>query len=195
MITLIHGGPFSASPYDMFLPLRNSLLLQGYHLLIVNYRGSIGYGENYLNELLGHIGKKDVQDCIDLTNTASEVFEEYIDKEKLGVHGGSHGGFLTGHLIGAPASKDMWKAAVLWNAVLDMNYMVASTDIPDWILACTKNEEINFAKLTGENRLLFHERSPISNVDNVKTPSMFLVGDADLRVPPHQSYYFHNALK
>ena len=65
------------------------------------------------------------------------------------MHGGSHGGFLTGHLIGAPASKDMWKAAVLWNAVLDMNYMVASTDIPDWILACTKNEEINFANLTG----------------------------------------------
>ena len=56
---------------------------------------------------------------------------------------------MTGHLIGAPASKDMWKAAVLWNAVLDMNYMVASTDIPDWILACTKNEEINFANLTG----------------------------------------------
>ena len=89
----------------------------------------------------------------------------------------------------------MWKAAVLWNAVLDMNYMVASTDIPDWILACTKNEEINFANLTGQDRLLFHERSPICNVKNVKTPSMFLVGDADLRVPPHQSYYFHSALK
>jgi acylaminoacyl-peptidase len=56
MLTLIHGGPFSASPYDMFLSLRNSLLLLGYHLLIVNYRGSVGYGENYLNELLGHIG-------------------------------------------------------------------------------------------------------------------------------------------
>jgi dipeptidyl aminopeptidase/acylaminoacyl peptidase len=45
MITLIHGGPFSSSPGDMFLLQRNFLLLQGYCVLVVNYRGTIGFGK------------------------------------------------------------------------------------------------------------------------------------------------------
>ena len=60
MVVIIHGGPFSSSPRDMFSLLRAVLVLQGYTLLIVNYRGSIGYGLNFLNELLGNIAVKDV---------------------------------------------------------------------------------------------------------------------------------------
>ena len=76
-----------------------------------------------------------------------------------------------------------------------MTYMLAATDIPDWIYACCKNAEIDFASPTAEDRTLFYERSPISSVHRVKTPAQFLIGDGDLRVPPHQSYYYHNALK
>lgn len=67
MITLIHGGPFSSSPADMFLHQRNFLLLQGYCVLIVNYRGTIGFGKDFLESLLGHIGSRDVEDCGNLT--------------------------------------------------------------------------------------------------------------------------------
>jgi acylaminoacyl-peptidase len=63
MLTIVHGGPFSASPRDMFTGLRSLLLLQDITLLIINYRGSIGYGEDFMNELLGNIGVKDVHDC------------------------------------------------------------------------------------------------------------------------------------
>ena len=108
MITLIHGGPFSASPYHLFLLTRNLYLMQGYCILIVNYRGSIGYGEDSLNSLLGNIGVNDVQDVGDLTKKAIEMFPDIIDENRLGVEGGSHGGFLTGHLIGQPDYKDMW---------------------------------------------------------------------------------------
>ena len=67
MLTLIHGGPFGASPLDMLLIMRTFFILQGYCLLIVNYRGSTGYGKDFLDSLLGHIGSRDVEDCGDLT--------------------------------------------------------------------------------------------------------------------------------
>ncbi len=70
MIVIIHGGPFGASSFDMFTFLRAFFLMQGYTLLILNYRGSTGYGESFLNELLGEIGKKDVEDCIGLIKKA-----------------------------------------------------------------------------------------------------------------------------
>ena len=76
------------------------LLIQGYCLLIVNYRGSIGYGEIFLNTLLGNIGVNDWQDCGNVTKMAIEQFSDVVDPERLGVFGGSHGGFLTGHMIG-----------------------------------------------------------------------------------------------
>lgn len=62
---------------------------------------------------------------------------------------------MTGWLIGHPDFKDMWAAAALWNAVLDMTYMVASTDIPDWIFACCCNEEIDYGKYSLEHNTQF----------------------------------------
>ncbi len=53
--------------------------------------------------------------------------------------GGSHGGFLTGWLIAHPNYYQLFKSAAVRNPVLDMSYMVVSTDIPDWIFACTSN--------------------------------------------------------
>ena len=114
-------------------------------MLIINYRGSLGYGENSLNTLLGNIGVNDVEDCGNLTKKALEKYPDVIDPKRLGVEGGSHGGFLTGHLIGHAEFKDLFSAASLWNPVLDMTYMLSSTDIPDWIYACCKNTEIDFA--------------------------------------------------
>ena len=72
MLLLIHGGPFASAPYHIFGGMRMSLLLQGYCLLIINYRGSLGFGEDCLNTLIGNIGENDVKDCIDLTKLACE---------------------------------------------------------------------------------------------------------------------------
>jgi acylaminoacyl-peptidase len=112
------------------------MILQGYCLFVVNYRGTIGYGKNFMDSLLGHIGSRDVEDCGNLTKMAIEKYEKIVDSKRVCVEGGSHGGFMTGWLIGHPEYKDLWAAAGLWNAVLDMSYMVCSTDIPDWIFAC-----------------------------------------------------------
>ena len=93
---------------------------------------------------------------------------------------------MTGWLIGHPKYKDLWAAAGLWNAVLDMSYMVASTDIPDWIYACCGNKELeNYGEYSIEDTKDFFSKSPISQIANVTTPSLFLVGTSDNRVPPH----------
>ena len=56
MIVLIHGGPFSTSIFEAVVLFRQMLMLQGYSLLILNYRGSTGYGSELMDSLLGQIG-------------------------------------------------------------------------------------------------------------------------------------------
>ena len=63
LITLIHGGPFAAAPCDGFNLQWLFLILQGYKVFVVNYRGSIGFGKDFLDSLLGEIGNVDVHDC------------------------------------------------------------------------------------------------------------------------------------
>jgi dipeptidyl aminopeptidase/acylaminoacyl peptidase len=74
LITLIHGGPFSSAAWHTFSKTRSMLLMQGCCLLIMNYRGSIGYGEDTMNTLLGTVGENDVADCGDLTLLALEKY-------------------------------------------------------------------------------------------------------------------------
>ena len=164
-------------------------------MLVVNYRGSIGFGKESMNSLLGNIGDNDVQDCGNLAKKALKQFPDIVDADRLCVYGGSHGGFMTGWLIGHPDFKDMWAVAGVRNPVLDMSYMVTATDIPDWIYACSLKTEIGFADYDVDKNRQFFLKSPISQIKNVKTPCIFQIGSFDQRVPPHQSYFYYNALK
>lgn len=91
-----------------------------------------------LESLLTNIGINDVYDCGELTKKALKDFS-FIDEKRIGVFGGSHGGYLSGWLIGSPQYNYLFSAASLWNGVLNMNYMAAATDIPDWIVGCTED--------------------------------------------------------
>ena len=73
-----------------------------------------------MDSLLGNIGDIDVEDCGELTKLANSLFPSLIDEKRLVVYGGSHGGFMTGGLIGHQKYKDLWAAACIWNGVLDM---------------------------------------------------------------------------
>lgn len=137
-----------------------------------------------MNRLLGNIGDKDVNDCIDLTLAALEKYKDILDKDRVALFGGSHGGFLGAWLIGHERSKDLFKSAILWNGVFDLNYNTTASDIPDWAFACALNKELSYEK-TDEETLLFHKKSPISKIKNMKTPSYFIVGGKDYRVCPH----------
>jgi acylaminoacyl-peptidase len=102
---------------------------------------------------------------------------------------------VTAWLAGHPKFKDLWAAAVLWNPVLNMSYMLMSSDIPDWVYACALNKNHSFSNLTSEENNAFFQKSPMSVMKNVKTPTIICIGEGDLRVPPAAAYYFYHALQ
>ncbi|XP_024018039.1 acylamino-acid-releasing enzyme 1, partial [Morus notabilis] len=193
LIVVLHGGPHSvsATSYSKSLAFLSSL---GYSLLIVNYRGSLGFGEEALQSLPGKIGTQDVNDV--LTAIDHVIDAGKADPSKIAVVGGSHGGFLTTHLIGQ--APDKFAAAAARNPVCNLALMVGTTDIPDWAYFETYGSlgKNSFTEApSAEDLIAFHKKSPISHLSKVKTPILFLVGAQDLRVPFSNGLQYVRALK
>ena len=197
MILYPHGGPHSLR---VALESKETSFYaeMGIATMAVNYRGSLGFGSESIRSLPGNVGTNDVRDCKEALDRAISLG---CDKEKCFVSGGSHGGFLTLHLIGQ--YPDVFKAAVTRNPVGNLVSMCGVTDIPDWIWyesGLELKDETNIARacspggLSAEKYQKMWERSPLYHVNNVKTPIQFHVGDSDLRVPPSQSIEFSRAL-
>ncbi|GIY65666.1 acylamino-acid-releasing enzyme [Caerostris darwini] len=190
LIIMPHGGPHSCFTAG-FLSRRIGFVKLGYVLCIVNYRGSIGFGENNLNSLPGNIGSKDVADqaAIHVKNNCN------FDIGNVVVFGGSHGGFLGAHLCGQ--YPDFYKAAVLLNPVIDVSNMMGISDIPDWTWVeggCGDNFEMSTVA-TPDNLKTMWERSPIKYLENVRSPTLLLLGTKDLRVPMSQGLKYYQLLK
>ncbi|KAL5066858.1 hypothetical protein RYX36_017745 [Vicia faba] len=193
LIAVLHGGPHSVS-LSSFSKSQAFLASIGYSLLIVNYRGSLGFGEEALQSLPGKIGSQDVNDVL---NAIDHVIELGLaSPSKIAVLGGSHGGFLTTHLIGQAPEK--FVAAAARNPVCNLALMVGTTDIPDWCFVETYGtngrDRITEAP-SAEDLTIFYSKSPIAHISKVKTPTIFLLGAQDLRVPISTGLQFARALK
>ncbi|KAJ3673879.1 hypothetical protein LUZ60_005871 [Juncus effusus] len=192
-ILVLHGGPHSAfsSSYYKSYAFLSSL---GFNILMVNYRGSLGFGEEVLQSLPGKIGSQDVNDVLGALDYVTE--KGLIDGNKVAVVGGSHGGFLTTHLIGQAPNR--FFAACARNPVCNLSLMVGTTDIPDWVYfeSCGKEGKNNFSESpTPDYLTLFYNKSPISHISKVKTPVLFLLGAQDLRVPVSNGLQYARALR
>ncbi|CAL1396505.1 unnamed protein product [Linum trigynum] len=193
LIVVLHGGPHSVSVSSFS---RNHAFLSslGYSLLIVNYRGSLGFGEEALQSLPGKVGTQDVNDVLAAIDHA--IDKGLASPNRIAVVGGSHGGFLTTHLIGQ--APDKFAAAAARNPVCNLASMVGTTDIPDWCYfeAYGSEGKDKFTEATSAADLaIFHSKSPISHISKVKTPTIFLIGAQDLRVPPSNGIQYARALK
>lgn len=134
LIVVPHGGPHSVTS-TTYLPSYAYLCQHGrYAILHCNYRGSSGFGQDALESLAGIAGEADVEDVTYLTITALKEYGFCLDKRRVGVCGGSHGGYLAGHLIGK--YPGLYQAAAMRNPVTNIASMVTATDIPDckWYL-------------------------------------------------------------
>lgn len=193
MIVVLHGGPHSVSTsgFSESLAFLSSI---GYSLLIVNYRGSLGFGEEALQSLPGKAGSQDVADVLTAIDSAIDM--KLADPSKIAVLGGSHGGFLTTHLIGQAPEK--FRAAAARNPVCNLALMSGTSDIPDWcfVEAFGIKGKADFTYAPSKKHLdVLYDKSPIAHIDKVRTPTLFLIGAQDLRVPPSNGLQFARALK
>jgi len=192
MIVVPHGGPHSCSA-SVFSP-GVAYLATKYAILLPNYRGSIGFGQGPLNSLPTRIGRVDVQDVMLSARYAMENFS-VIDGDRVGICGGSHGGFLTAHCTSQ--YPEFFKAAAMRNPVTNIASMITSTDIPDWCLGEAMGE-YDLSKFRGptlDQVAKMYEKSPVALVHQVKTPTLLALGLVDLRVPPSQGLEWFHSLK
>jgi len=181
----IHGGPTSAShlQFRFWIYGRTLLASKGYAVLSPNYRGSTGYGDKFLTELVGRENDIEVKDI--LKGVDQLVADGIADPDRLGVMGWSNGGFLTNCLI---TTTDRFKAASSGAGVLDQVIQWGTEDTPGHV--------INF--MEGQpwtNPGEYHKGSPLYNLNKVKTPTLIHVGENDPRVPPAHSRTLYRALK
>ncbi|XVE65925.1 hypothetical protein DITRI_Ditri08aG0038800 [Diplodiscus trichospermus] len=193
LIVILHGGPHdvSLSSFSKSLAFLSSI---GYSLLIVNYRGSLGFGEEALQSLPGKVGSQDVNDV--LTAIDHVIEKGLANPSKITALGISHGGFLTTHLVGQ--APDKFVAAAARNPVCSISSMVGITDIPDWcyVVSYGSNGKSIFTEAPSAEHLThFYNKSPISHISKVKAPTLFLLGAQDLRVPVSNGLQYSWALK
>lgn len=186
MIVEIHGGPTAATHLEMrfWIYGRTLLAAKGYALLSPNYRGSTGYGDDFMTDLIGRENDIEVADI--LAGVDAMIDRGIADPDRLGVMGWSNGGFLTNALI---AASDRFKAASSGAGVLDQVVQWATEDTPGHV--------INFmgSVLPWQNPEHYRKGSPLYGLGSTATPTLIHVGGNDPRVPPAHSRGLYRALR
>jgi dipeptidyl aminopeptidase/acylaminoacyl peptidase len=171
LILNIHGGPHVAYGY-IFMHEFQWMAAKGYVVLYPNPRGSTSYGQEFGNVIQYHYPGDDYKDL--MAGVDELIKRGYIDDKKLGVTGGSGGGLLTNWVVG---QTNRFVAGVAQRDI-------ASWD--DWWYTAdfTQFQPIWFKGAPFEDLQEYRGRSPINYINNVKTPMMFILGEADHRTPP-----------
>ena len=183
MILEIHGGPFSAYG-PVFSGELQLMAAAGYVVLYTNPRGSTGYGYEFAN-LIHHAYPG--QDYDDLMGGVDMMLSRgFIDPSRLFVTGGSGGGTLTAWIIG---STDRFAAAAVVKPVINWSSFVLYSDLPQFFYRYW------FASAPWEDPEEYWRRSPLSLVGNVSTPTLMMVGGADVRTPRAETEQYYSALR
>jgi dipeptidyl aminopeptidase/acylaminoacyl peptidase len=181
MLLYIHGGPWSMYSVAFNWDWQN-FAASGYAVLFMNPRGSTGYGQDFVNGIQFSYPGKDFDDL--MAGVDAALAKGFIDRDNLFVCGGSGGGVLTAWIVG---HTDRFRAAVSMRPVINWHSFVGTTDGASWYR--------QFQKFPWEDPVEYAVRSPLHYAANVKTPTMVMTGEADLRTPIGQSEEFYRALK
>lgn len=183
LVLEIHGGPFAAyGPY--FTPELQLYAAAGNVVLYTNPRGSTSYGTEFAS-LIHHAYPGNDYD--DLMSGVDAVIERgYVDPDRLFVTGGSGGGVLTAWIVGM---TDRFAAAAVQKPVINWASFVLHADAVPFFA------KYWFGELPWEDPMAYWERSPLSLVGNVTTPTMLVTGEVDYRTPMSESEQYYGALQ
>jgi dipeptidyl aminopeptidase/acylaminoacyl peptidase len=179
----IHGGPL-VQYGNFFMHEFYFLAAQGYVVYFCNPRGSQGYGEEHAKAIRNNWGTADYEDLMAWTDFL--VKKTYIDKERMGVTGGSYGGYMTNWIIG---HTDRFKAAVTQRCVSNLISMWGSSDF-NWAF-----QEVFGDESPWENVENYWRQSPMKYIDDAKTPTLVIHSEQDLRCATEQGEQVFVALK
>lgn len=179
----IHGGPHAMYGNTYFNEFQ-TLASEEYVVIYVNPRGSHGYGQEFVNAVRGDYGGGDYEDLMAAMDFALRSFE-YIDQERLGVTGGSYGGFMTNWIVG---HTNRFKAAVTQRSICNWMSFYGVSDIGYYF-----TEWQILADLEEIDTLWNH--SPLKYVKHVRTPLLILHSEQDYRCPIEQGEQLFIALK
>uniref|UniRef100_A0A3B3R8Z5 Acylamino-acid-releasing enzyme n=1 Tax=Paramormyrops kingsleyae TaxID=1676925 RepID=A0A3B3R8Z5_9TELE len=186
-----HGGPHSqfSAEWNVFT---SALARVGFAVLMVNYRGSTGFGQDSILSLIGNVGSQDVKDMQRAVLTALQS-DSTLDPKRVVVMGGSHGGFLACHLIGQ--YPEFYRACAARNPVINAATLLGTSDIVDWRYGVL-GLQYSFDRLPSPDDLAaMLQCSPIVHAAQIRTPVLLMLGGKDKRVCPHQGLELYRALK
>ena len=179
----IHGGPH-ASHHDGWHFRWNTQVFaaQGYVVVAVNYHGSSGFGQAFLETIPGRYGEKEFADIEAATDFL--IAQDYIDSERLYAAGGSYGGYMVAYMNG---HTDRYHAYVCHAGCYDWVSMMATDGYRFF------SRELGAFHWEDEERVM--RQSPHRFVQNAKTPTLVIHGELDFRVPATQALQYFNSLK
>ena len=182
MILYIHGGPNGQDAYSFSFD-RELFAANGYAVLSVNYRGSSGRGSAYQKAIYGDWGNKEV---VDLLGAVDEVVRTGVaDPDRLGIGGWSYGGILTDYTI---ATTPRFKAAISGaGSALQLSMYGTDQYITQY------NQEIGYPWKNTEQWIRISY--PFFHADRIKTPTLFMGGQADFNVPIIGGEQMYQALR
>jgi dipeptidyl aminopeptidase/acylaminoacyl peptidase len=186
LVVDLHGGPTTAWYFERFCHWfsgRTLLPAKGYAVLCPNYRGSTGYGDKFLTDLLGKENDWDVEDI--LKGVDALVERGIADPQKLAVMGWSNGGYLTNCCL---THTDRFKAAISGAGIIDAVMEFGANDEPAYSIVFKRG-------LPWSKDNTYVKSSPSWQLNKIKTPTLIHVGANDERCPPGHSKTLYRALK
>lgn len=181
VVLMIHGGPFFQYGWGLFDEAQ-VCAAAGYAVVMGNPRGSAGYGEAHGQAVLGNVGEVSATDLLALLDTALAE-DSSLDGTRVGVMGGSHGGFMTTWL--AAHHGDRFRAAISERAVNAIDSFTGSSDI-GWFFADS---------LYGSDLAQQAAQSPLTYADQIDIPTLIIHSEHDWRCPVEQAQRLYVALK
>ena len=183
-VVLPHGGP-TGQMVDYWNTDVAALASRGYICVAPNPRGSTGYGLDFQKANFQDLGGGDLKD--EIAGVEFLKATGYVDPKKIGIYGGSYGGFMT--LMAVGKTPEIWAAAVELYGIINWSTMLKSSDpsLNEYLKALLGDPE--------QNRKIYDEDSPITYIRSEKAPLLVLQGDNDPRVPKEEAQQVVDILK
>lgn len=182
LVLLVHGGPWARDCWG-FQPDVQMLANRGYAVLQVNFRGSTGYGKAFVKAAIGEFAGKMHDDLIDAVDWA--VKQGYADRDKVAIFGGSYGGYAS--LVGVTFTPDVFAAAIDYVGISSLaNFMRTLPNVARPFLANNWHLYVGNPNDPAQEADML-ARSPITRVDQIRTPLLVVQGANDSRVVQAES--------